>query len=337
MINKVDVCISSVLEKFKKMYGSAVANYLNSSFSNIDAEDEQESKMIIDTDVLEIKRSLKYAFVEEDEPKTLLFYPEQFCGESMTRSNLLEIFATSFVSIFSELPGSREDLQRFHISDFSLNGPSKIEMSRQFAKYQRIFPDFDFFNTDIFDPSLYLFFYNCFNFLDSVYVDFQKLILEQRGINVKLRDDRTLLYINEKIDNSCEFRVFGGSFRPSSSIKVFWEFEGRSSKDSFYQNISFDDTKSIYSSEINNYQELSSFLNHYNTFQSMPTSFVEFLFELKSAAFAEFAKPFIYEMLKYLERKSRKDIPQIKDSEFDNYFLLGPANRFIFHLESKFK
>ena len=338
MVYKINESLGAIRSTIIDM-GSALKKSFNSNQSSVElgAKNEHEQienpkpRLLIDRELLNIKRSVDYALINKD--LDFLFYPEEFSRNNMSKERILKMFSDWFMPYFLDPSASKFNMYRFHVEDFNFPTFSEKQMRTKFDKYQRIFTEFDFSNPDAFDPTLHLFFYRCFDYIDSLYKDFQQQILDQRFNNVSLREDRTLLYLNKRQDDSIEFKIFGGSFEYNPSIKVFYEFEGKSSESSIYTQVKFDDSNSV----SNNYNDFLSYLDHYCTFESMPTSFADFLLELKYAAFAEFAKPFILEMFIFLSKKGLPDIPKIKYDDIDDYMLLGPYNRFFLYLESKFK
>ena len=204
------------------------------------------------------------------------------------------------------------------------------ELRSKFLKYKYVFPELELFNLDFLDRSLYSFVYQCLNRIDFYYSHFQRQELINNGVHYSLRNDKGVLHL-DTVKNSIS--MYGGDFNKFFDMRFYKTFDRKESDLDIYDRIRFGFFRSIddKSEDLRNvkYTNLHDYITHFEKFGYMPICFKTFAVLYKRALFAEFAKPFLFEMFTYLKSISTPIVLSDEFSNSDEYFTMGAIDRFL--------
>ena len=179
---------------------------------------------------------------------------------------------------------------------------SNASLSSSFSKFNAVYPQLDLFNPDYVDVCLYSFLHQCFNKIDYYYSHFQNQELLNNGVYMTLNKEKGVLHLDKETEI---ISLYGGNVEGYFNLRVYTSFSREDSDKDTYDKVRFSRRGSIYDeTEISvnvKYTTLQEYLDHYEKFSCMPLSFRSFMVFYKRALFAEFAKPFLLEILRYLK------------------------------------
>ena len=286
--------------------------------------------VLIDRELLKSKRDITNVFKSQEENEFIKLNSSSMVTDFFTMDQALSYFAR----ITPEYFGSY-----FNYPIYSIK--------KEFVKFNTVFPNLKMFDTDLIDPSFYAYFYKCFLLIDNFYSTFELEESKFHGVSLNMKEDTAVMYVHEKIDGTRTISVFGGSVINRFKVKVFWCFD--SDQETIYSSVLPDlfseklDCATGFDPEVLDesagrpkyrdvfYDNLDGYLDHFNQFGRMPRSFYRFIWDYKTATFAEFATPFLSLMVEYLQSRVYENF---NDSTEDYFLTMHPVERFLFLLKN---
>jgi len=220
-------------------------------------------------------------------------------------------------------------LPNFFLDTKSIN---TLLLRDKFLRYKYLFPELKFFNKEFLDTSLYSFVFHSLHRIDLYYYNFQKQELVNNGVHMTLKRDKAVLHLNTTSDT---VSVYGGDIDRYHDIRIYKTYERVNSDLDTYKKVRFGTFKSIHNKSKTlkdvKYDNLDEYIMHYDRFGCMPLSFKSFILLYRRALFAEFAKPFLLEVFKFLETQSRPNY--VKDRS-DQSLRMQSIERFLSKIDT---
>jgi len=295
-----------------------ILNFLSLSYARFLKSTDSEDNFIpcvelVDTKIMKSKRMIQNILTNTQD-----FYDFELNSSLLVSENFTVQDAVDHFSRF--LPMAYKNTRYI----------SKSDLSDVLSLFNAIFPQLDLFNSDYVDDDLYSFLFHCFNKIEFYYTNFQNQELLNNGVYMILSKEKGVLHLNNDKKN---LSLYGGNVEGYFDLRIYSSFSRENSQMDTYDKLSYSRHGSIYDeSEISlnvKYNTLQEYLDHYEKFSCMPLSFKFFMVLYKRALFAEFAKPFLVEVIKYLkENVSEKPFPESSDPS-DDYLAMSAIDRFL--------
>ncbi|MBI96005.1 hypothetical protein CL656_02560 [bacterium] len=308
--NKLLEFMSSLYKRFLGDHMSLIESpLLDSSLPLIS---EQEPRLVVDLNVFKSKSAITEI--------------------SDAASNLLDFDLNSNIEVASDftvldaISDFRNCLPIFFSDTTSFGTPL---LRDKFVRFKILFPELDLFNREFLDSSLYSFVFHCLYRIDLYYINFQKQELVNNGIHMTLKRDKSVLHLNTTSDT---VSLYGGDIDRYHDIRIYKTFERANSDLDTYEKVRYGSLRPL-SKQANSdrnlkYNTLEDYLNHYDKYGWMPVNFKSFVVFYRRALFAEFAKPFLLEIFRFLESESKSKPNYVIDGN-DQSLRLQSIQRFL--------